>query len=293
MRRASWRSVPRMCRPPAASTFSLLLGAAGRGTSRAAAAYSSGSWAGSASARARPSGLPPSMMSVPRPAMLVAMVTAPWRPAWATIAASRSWFLALSTSCGTPRRLSSSRELLRLLDRDRADEHRLALLVELDDLLDDRLPLLLLGAVDDVGVVLADHRPVGRDDDDVEPVDLRELLGLGLGGAGHAGELLVHAEVVLEGDRGQGLVLGLDLDALLGLDRLVQAVGPAPAGHQAAGELVDDDDLAVLDDVVDVLLVEGVGAQRLLDGVERLDVGRVVEVAARRAASRPWRRPPR
>jgi len=31
--------------------------------------------------------------------MLVAMVTAPGRPAWAMIVASRSWFLALSTSC--------------------------------------------------------------------------------------------------------------------------------------------------------------------------------------------------
>jgi hypothetical protein len=46
-------------------------------------------------------------MSVPRPAMLVAMVTAPLRPAWATIDASRSWYLALSTTCGTPLRLSS------------------------------------------------------------------------------------------------------------------------------------------------------------------------------------------
>ena len=33
------------------------------------------------------------------------------------------------------------------------------------------------------------------------------------------------------------------LSAFLGLDRLVQAVGPAPARHHAAGELVDDDDL--------------------------------------------------
>ncbi len=36
------------------------------------------------------SALPPSRMSVPRPAMLVAMVTMPRRPAWATISASRS-----------------------------------------------------------------------------------------------------------------------------------------------------------------------------------------------------------
>ena len=63
--------------------------------------------------------------------------------------------------------------------------------------------------------------------------------------AGHAGELVVHAEIVLEGDRGQRLVLRLDRDVLLGLERLVQAFRIAAAGHHAAGELVDDDDLAV------------------------------------------------
>ena len=47
-------------------------------------AYLSCSWA-----QAIVSGLPPRMMSVPRPAMFVAMVTAPMRPAWATISASR------------------------------------------------------------------------------------------------------------------------------------------------------------------------------------------------------------
>ncbi len=52
------------------------------------------------------SGLPPSRMSVPRPAMLVAMVTVPRRPAWATISASCAWYLAFSTTCLMPRRLS-------------------------------------------------------------------------------------------------------------------------------------------------------------------------------------------
>ena len=48
------------------------------------------------------------MMSVPRPAMLVATVTAPNLPAWATISASFSWFLALRTLCLMPLRRSSS-----------------------------------------------------------------------------------------------------------------------------------------------------------------------------------------
>ncbi len=45
--------------------------------------------------------LPPSTMSVPRPAMLVAMVIIFGRPAWATMSASRACCLALSTWCGS------------------------------------------------------------------------------------------------------------------------------------------------------------------------------------------------
>ena len=49
------------------------------------------------------------MMSVPRPAMLVATVTAPLWPASATIFASLSCCLALSTVCGTPCAASAAR----------------------------------------------------------------------------------------------------------------------------------------------------------------------------------------
>src|SRR5437016_3669761 len=124
------------------------------------------------------------MMSVPRPAMFVEMVTAEMRPAWATISASRATFsgLALSSSCRVPR-------------------------------------------------VVALGRHVGRDRHHVELVDLPELVRLGHRGAGHPGELLVEAEVILQRDRGEGLRLLLDLHAVLlvlGLDGLVQPVGPLP-----------------------------------------------------------------
>jgi hypothetical protein len=72
------------------------------------------------------------------------------------------------------------------LDADRADQHRPARLVLLDDLVDDGVPLALLAGEDEVGEVVADHRLVGRDGDDLEVVDLVELLRLGLGGSGHA-----------------------------------------------------------------------------------------------------------
>ncbi|MOA29060.1 hypothetical protein D3C78_1500490 [compost metagenome] len=50
--------------------------------------------------------LPPSTMSVPRPAILVAMVIIPRRPAWATMSASRACCLALSTWWGSLASLS-------------------------------------------------------------------------------------------------------------------------------------------------------------------------------------------
>src|SRR5690606_41354816 len=57
--------------------------------------------------------------------------------------------------------------------------------------------------------------PARRSSDLFRLVDVAELLRLGGGGAGHARQLGVEAEVVLDGDRGQRLVLGLDLGAFL------------------------------------------------------------------------------
>ena len=177
------------------------------------------------------------------------------------------------------------RQRLGLLDRHRADQHRLVAGAALLDQLDDGARLVGERAVDLVVGVLAGDRHVGRDLDHLEPVDLAELGRLGHRRAGHAGQLGIHAEQVLEGDRGQRLVLALDLDLLLGLERLVQALGIAAAGHHAAGELVDDDDLAVLDDVVDVAREQLVGAQRLRHVMQHRDLGRRVEADA--LGSRP------
>ena len=58
-------------------------------------------------------------------------------------------------------------------------------------------------------------------------------------------------------------------DGFLGFQRLVQTLGIAPAFHHAAGELVDDDDLVVLDDVVLVALEQRMGPQRLIDVVDQ------------------------
>ena len=170
------------------------------------------------------------------------------------------------------------RQQLGDLDGDRADEHRLAVRVALDDLAADGVPLAVLRLVDLIVLVLADHVAVRRDLDDRQLVDLHELGRLGEGGAGHARELVVQAEVVLQRDRRERLALLLDVHALLRLDRLVQALRPAPALEDAAGELVDDLDLAVDDGVVDVALVQRLGLQRLLQVVDERAVLGAVQV---------------
>ena len=105
-----------------------------------------------------------------------------------------------------------------------------------------------------------------------------QLGRLGLGGAGHAGELVVEPEVVLQRDGGQRLVLGLDLDVLLGLDGLVHALVVAAADQHAAGELVDDQHLAVADDVVLVALEQLLGLDGVVEVADQRRVGGLVEV---------------
>ena len=65
---------------------------------------------------------------------------------------------------------------------------------------------------------------------------------------------------------------------LLGLDRLVQAVGPAPALERPAGELVDDLHLAARHEVVLVPLVEVLRRERLGQLVHVVDRDVVVDV---------------
>ena len=78
--------------------------------------------------------------------------------------------------------------------------------------------------VNQVAHVIANHRLVGGHYDDLEPVNLLEFEGFCVGRTGHAGELVVQPEVILEGNRSDGLVFVLDADAFLGLDRLMQAL---------------------------------------------------------------------
>src|SRR5690606_22654919 len=168
------------------------------------------------------------------------------------------------------RALQHPAERLGDLNGGRTHEHRLSVLVVLLDFLDRRTVLLALRLVDEVVFVDTSDGFVRGDDHDIHLVDLPELLRLRLGRTRHARELLVHAEVVLQRDGGVGLRRRLNLYVFLGLDGLMEAVRIPPPGEHTAGVLVNDLHAPILHDVLDVFLVQRVGLQKLLDGVQPL-----------------------
>ena len=149
------------------------------------------------------------------------------------------------------------------LDTCCSDKDRLSATMGGLDLVNGCGKLFPAGFVDAVVFVDARDDTVGRDDGDLESVNVVEFVGLGLGCSGHAGEFLVQAEVILDGDRGHRLCFPVDLDTLLGLDGLMESVAPAAARHLASGEGIDDDDLVLLNDILHILLVEAEGLQEL------------------------------
>ena len=98
------------------------------------------------------------------------------------------------------------------------------------------------GFVDAVELVGAAAGAVGRDDNGFERVDFLKLKRFGISRASHAREFFIQAEVVLEGDGCHGQVFSLNGYAFFGFNGLVQAIAPASACHEAASELVHNDD---------------------------------------------------
>ena len=107
-------------------------------------------------------------------------------PASATTSASASSCLALRMRHSTPASLSAAASLFRLDDACGADQYRPTRMLNSGDLGHESLPFCRAVGKDDVLVVTAQARRVGRDHDDVEPVEFLELFRRRLCRGGHA-----------------------------------------------------------------------------------------------------------
>ena len=156
-------------------------------------------------------------------------------------------------------------QFLGLGDVTRADQHRLAGLVHLGDVFDQRGGLGGDRDVHPVGFVLADVGFVRRYRRHPELVELSQLFAGGQRGAGHAAHSRIPVDQRLHGD-GVEHFTGLGgLDPLLGLHRGLQPVRPALQGRDATARGVDQVDRVVPDDVVHVALQQHVGVQGDVD----------------------------
>ena len=173
-----------------------------------------------------------------------------------------------------------------LLDGNRTDQHRLSFFIAGNDLLDNRPVLSDVVFIHNIRVILTDDRLVGRNLNNIQIVDGLEFFRFCRSSAGHAGELPVQAEIILEGDGGKGFVFLLHIHMLLGLDGLMEPFGIAAAEHQTARELIDDDDFSVFHDIVDIPLHDTVRLQRLVDMMAERGVFNIRQILQRKCLLR-------
>lgn len=155
-------------------------------------------------------------------------------------------------------------------DGRRADQNRLSLFMSFLDVLDQSVVLGFRVAEDGIDIVLSLDGTVGGDTDDSHVVDFAEFLFLGLGGTGHAGQLVIETEEVLVSDCGKCHRFWLDGDMFLRLNGLLETVGIFSSFHDTAGETVDQQDFVVLDHVFGIPLHDVVGLEGLLDSVSEV-----------------------
>ena len=120
---------------------------------------------------------------------------------------------------------------LALFDTHRTDKHRPTRRTHLANIIDDSVELFGYRLINQVVLVVANTRLVRRYYNDIQLVYIHKLVGFGIGGTGHPGNLPVKLKEVLQRNRRQRLGFFLDLDILFRLDRLVKPVRPLPAVH--------------------------------------------------------------
>ena len=170
-------------------------------------------------------------------------------------------------------------EFFRFFNRNRTDENGLLAFLTFLDQRNNRIVFLAEGFVDFIIVVFARYGNVSGDFNDFETVNLFEFGCFGQRRSRHSREFRVQAEIILEGNGGKGLVLGLDFHALFGFYSLMQAFGEAAPFHHAACEFVNQDDLVVLDNIVGIAVEELVGAQGLIHMMHQRNIADIVHAA--------------
>ena len=177
-----------------------------------------------------------------------------------------------------------ARQQFRFFYRRGTEEHGLPRGPASRDILNDCGKLLPLSLEDHVGAVEALRREVCRNWDNGEAVGVGKLRRFSLGRSGHTGQLVVHAEVVLQRHRRPGVVFVLDTNAFLGFDRLMKTITPATTIQGTSGEFINDFHFPVGDEVVLVAVPQFLGLECLGQLVHLIHGPRVVQIGDAKSA---------
>ena len=140
-------------------------------------------------------------MSVPRPAILVAIVTTPCPPAWETISASFPFCLALDRvrNVGFPK---ECRQAFRCEHRNCSNEYGAALIDQFNNLSPDILPFLVSARPNGCLVRVANVWAVCRNQAYFHSIELFKLVFRSFCRPGHSNQMLVATKQLLYRDSG-------------------------------------------------------------------------------------------
>ena len=132
----------------------------------------------------------------------------------------------------------------------------------------DSFKLSVNSTIDQVIEVFTLYRTVRWNNLNRNVINLTELCVLGHCSTGHTGELVVHEEVVLEGDSCQSLVFFTYLNILFCLNCLVKTLRITTAFHDTTSKLINNLNFAVNDNVLLVTMEHILSLQRLLKMID-------------------------
>ena len=177
---------------------------------------------------------------------------------------------------------SRFRKLLRnkfvFLDGGSTKQNRLSFFLPFLYFLYNRLPFCLGVFVNQIRQIFSRQRFVARNADYFKIVNFMEFFCRCLRSSGHSGYLFIKTEIILNGYFGVGTRFFFNLNAFFGFDCLMQSAAVTASVKHASREFVDDNGLAVFDDVIFVALEKRLRLQTFFKIMHKAEIFRRVKI---------------
>ncbi len=120
--------------------------------------------------------------------------------------------------------LQHSTHQLRNFHGSGAHQYGSSFLCKLYNLLNNSIKFFAHGFVNKIIPVFSCHRPVGRNRNHIQLIDVPQFTRFGDSSTRHTCKLMIHAKIILKGDGGVRLGSIFDLHILLRFNRLMQTI---------------------------------------------------------------------